>query len=102
LLPENLSALKREVRRLLQRELLSKQQVNSRYSLRAFGAFLEIHPSFLSQIMNGKRFISEATLEKIGTRLNLENEKLDVYKQILKKSRQAPSRSKHFRIRVKR
>jgi len=49
---------------------------NGKYSLRAFARDLEISPSRLSQILNGKSSPSRSTARKMGQRIGFQGEKL--------------------------
>jgi uncharacterized protein (TIGR02147 family) len=49
----------------LKEELVRRQTRNPRYSLRAFARALEISPSQLSQMLNGKRAITAKTLHRV-------------------------------------
>lgn len=62
---------KNEFRNYLQKELIRRCQANSRYSLRAFAKNLQIEPSFLSKILNGKKPITQKTFKKLSLSLGL-------------------------------
>lgn len=49
----------------LNEDLVQRKLVNSRYSLRGFGKFLDIDPSFLLKLLNGHAPLSHSLLEKI-------------------------------------
>lgn len=55
---------------MLEAELRRRKEKNARYSLRAFASFLEIHPSALSRILNGKLELSVAAALQILPKLN--------------------------------
>ncbi len=55
----------------LKDNLVARCRTNSAYSLRSFAKFLEIEPSFLSKMLNGKRSITQKTIVKIGKKLSL-------------------------------
>jgi plasmid maintenance system antidote protein VapI len=59
---------------ILRMELESRQKRNSRFSLRGFASLLEIHPSALSRILNGKQEMSVAICRQILNVLALEDE----------------------------
>lgn len=56
---------------ILQNELLARTEKNKAYSLRSFAVNLGLPPSTLSQIMQGKRAPSQKNLEKICAHLGL-------------------------------
>jgi PAS domain-containing protein len=58
----------------LSEELERRRLANKRYSLRAFASFLELHPSALSRILNGKQEISNKSCSTIIKRLELNDE----------------------------
>lgn len=58
-----------EYRIWLQNEYTNRCKRNSRYSIRAFASFLEIDSSSLSQILSGKRKISQKTLDRFTEKL---------------------------------
>lgn len=64
-------------RRLLQEELVSRCRQNPNYSLRSFARALKIEPSALSQIINGKRPITEKMKLRLGTALGLSLHQLE-------------------------
>ncbi len=53
--------------------------MNPRYSLRAFADFLQLQPSKLSEILNGKRGLSVEKAQLIGRRLKLESAELEAF-----------------------
>ena len=55
----------------LQQEFFQRQRRNPRYSLRAFARDLELSPSTLSEILNGRHRPQAATIGKICQRLSL-------------------------------
>ena len=57
--------------RIIQAELLRRQAKNPRYSMRAFSLFLDIHPSALSRVLNGKMDLSLETCASLIEKLNL-------------------------------
>lgn len=50
---------------LLKKELKKRNKLNSAYSLRAFAAHLKISPSLLSEVINGKKRLSEKNAERL-------------------------------------
>jgi len=56
---------------MLERELEMRQAQNSGYSLRAFSRDLDLSPSLLSEVMAGKKGLSESRAKKILGRLGL-------------------------------
>ncbi len=61
----------RDLRCVLQNELVRRIKDNPRYSLRAFARSLEIDPSLLSKVLNGKRGASRKVFERLVTHLGL-------------------------------
>ncbi len=55
---------------LLQQEMLDRKRVNSNYSARAMARDLKLSPAFLSQVLSGKRLLSDETAQIIARRLN--------------------------------
>ena len=53
-------------RQRLQEELAARCARNARYSLRAFATFLGIDHASLSQLMRGKRAMSEPSMQRLG------------------------------------
>ena len=64
-------------RLFLQAELGRRCARNSQYSLRAFAKFLATDHATMSQLLRGKRPLSERTILKLGTRLGLERAAID-------------------------
>src|SRR4051812_48629814 len=60
-----------EFRQLLQEELLRRCRVNPKYSLRGFARLLDVSPTYLSLILNGKRPIPVKLRTEIAERLGL-------------------------------
>ncbi len=58
-------------RQRLQEELAARCGRNARYSLRAFANFLGIDHASLSQLMRGKRAMSEPSIRRLGARIGL-------------------------------
>ncbi|MES2769587.1 MAG: TIGR02147 family protein [Bdellovibrionota bacterium] len=55
----------------LQEEFTRRCRVNSRYSLRAFAKSLALDPSTVSQMLSGKRKVSQSMLEKIESKIGM-------------------------------
>jgi transcriptional regulator with XRE-family HTH domain len=68
-----------EFRDRLERELEQRRASNTRYSLRAFAAFLETDHSTLSQILRGARPIPTDRLRVWGKKLGMSREEIAVY-----------------------
>jgi uncharacterized protein (TIGR02147 family) len=66
-------------RRTLQAELARRCSRNSRYSLRAFAKYLGVDHSTLSQLLRGKRRLTDATVRKLGYRLGLEPAQIEIF-----------------------
>lgn len=60
--------------RILDEELTRRARTNSRYSLRAFAAQLELHPSALSRILAGKQRLSKTAAMKVAEKMAMEKE----------------------------
>ena len=73
-------------RRTLQDELARRCARNGQYSLRAFARDLETDHSTLSQIMRGRRTLTERAIRKLGASLGLASE--DIERTVLSESRQ--------------
>lgn len=58
---------------LIKKFLIRKQEENSLYSLRAFARDLDCSPSFLSEVLNGKKKVPPAWIKQISTTLNLDD-----------------------------
>lgn len=63
-----------EIQNLLRSHLSEIKNQNPGFSLRAYARKLELSPSALSEILNGKRRISGKMAAKIIGRMNLPNE----------------------------
>jgi transcriptional regulator with XRE-family HTH domain len=64
-------SLNLEFRQRLQEELVRRCRVNPKYSLRAFARLLDVSPTYLSLILNGKRPIPVKLRAVIAERLGL-------------------------------
>lgn len=78
---ETVQAKKKKVtasnfRLLLREELLERCRVNPNYSLRSFARSLEVEPSALSQMINGKRTITEKMKLRLGLGMGLSKEQI--------------------------
>lgn len=63
----------------LRQEFARRRAANPRYSLRAFGQFLGLEHSTLSQILRGRRAVPPAKLRHLAGRLNLGPEETEAY-----------------------
>jgi transcriptional regulator with XRE-family HTH domain len=68
-----------DLRDRLREELARRRRVNARYSLRAFGEFLAIDHSTLSQILRGRRPLPPGFMRTCATRLNIGAEETLIY-----------------------
>jgi transcriptional regulator with XRE-family HTH domain len=66
-------------RERLQAELAARCERNPGYSLRAYANYLGIDHATLSQLMRGKRSMTEATVRRLGERIGLASEEVEVY-----------------------
>ena len=73
-----------DFRFFLQNELINRCKKNQSYSLRSFAKSLQIEPSALSKILNGKRVAREKTLTKLCNHLSVEPDQLEKFKLYLK------------------
>jgi uncharacterized protein (TIGR02147 family) len=63
----------------LKDEFVKKVKINKSFSLRSYARFLDIHFATLSQLMSGKRAITEKTIRKIAPRLNASEENIEAW-----------------------
>lgn len=63
----------------LETEFAARRAQNSRYSLRAFSAFLDADHSSLGQMLRGARPIPTGSIRKFGQRLGLSAEEIAAY-----------------------
>ncbi len=63
----------------LQSELAERCASNPQYSLRSFALHLGIDHSTLSQLLRGKRRLTEAAIQKLGSALKLGSDELESY-----------------------
>jgi transcriptional regulator with XRE-family HTH domain len=73
------TARSRSFRTFLQSQFDSRRRRNPRYSLRAFARDLEIDHSTLSQILRGRRSVTNDMVERIGERIGLSRELIEGY-----------------------
>ena len=66
-------------RERLQAELAARCERNPRYSLRAFARFLDLDHASLSQLLRGKRSMTEAAIRRFGARIGLAAGEIDHY-----------------------
>lgn len=66
----------RSFKQLLQEELVARCRANPNYSLRSFARALQIEPSALSQMINGKRPITEKMKLRLGAALGLSTDQV--------------------------
>jgi uncharacterized protein (TIGR02147 family) len=78
-------------RLLLQTELGGRCARNPQYSLRAFARFLGIDHATFSQLLRGKRPLSERAIIKLGTRLGLDRPAIDRYVAFEARHRHEPA-----------
>jgi uncharacterized protein (TIGR02147 family) len=72
----------------LQAELARRCSTNSQYSLRSFALQLQVDHSTLSQILRGKRLMSDRMIRKLGERLALDCPTIDAF--IMREKLDAP------------
>lgn len=68
-----------DFRTRLREELARRRGVNQRYSVRAFGEFLGVDHSTLSQVLRGIRPVPAGCVRKWASRLKLGREEIEVY-----------------------
>lgn len=66
---------------LLQEELIERCRRNPRYSLRSFAKTLDVSPAALSDMLKGKRAITERSVEKFGFALGLSLKEIEKFKK---------------------
>jgi hypothetical protein len=66
-------------RQRLQEELAARCARNARYSLRAFANFLGVDHASLSQLIRGKRAMSEPSIRRLGARIGLLPSEIEHY-----------------------
>lgn len=67
-------------RLFLQAELARRCSANVQYSLRSFAIFLGLNHSTLSQLLRGKRALTNRTIESLGLKLGLNQTEIENYK----------------------
>lgn len=72
-------ALSKHYRQSLQSVLVARLAVNPRYSLRAFARDLKLSPSFLSQVLSGKRGLAPQSAERVFTKCGFLNSDSEVF-----------------------
>ncbi len=86
-------------RELLRRELKLRTERNQNYSLRSFAKQLGISPSGLSMVMSGKCPVTLTFIEKVGTKLKIEDKDLHKYQlSLLKEKSQISYGLKDFEV----
>ncbi len=70
-------------RQALHESLSQRTAKNAKYSLRSFARYLAIEPSALSQVLNGKRFLSLQKIERILSKLDLTPTEQETFKASL-------------------
>jgi uncharacterized protein (TIGR02147 family) len=63
-----------DYRQILKDSYIEKSSRNPRFSLRAFAHYLEMSPSWLHEVLNGKKGISKTTAARLAKRLGLSDE----------------------------
>lgn len=63
----------------LRAELVQRCKRNPKYSMRAFAKTLGVESSFLSKILNGKRRLTEKSIERFSLKLGLSPEKMNKF-----------------------
>ena len=63
----------------LQSELAKRCASNTQYSLRSFAMQLGVNHSTLSQLLRGKRTLTEASIQKLGSALKLSSDEIESY-----------------------
>ena len=66
-------------RLILKEHLRRRQEVNPRYSLRAFAKKLEISPSKVSEVLSGKKRLSVERAESLAKKLGLTGKEFDLF-----------------------
>ena len=79
-LENNTFSIRKSFRLYLKNELDQRIKKNPGYSLRSFAKGLNIDPSLLSKLINGKRKITDNQIEKLGIKLKLSLREIEVFK----------------------
>jgi len=82
-----------DFRLFLQQELAKRCGTNPKYSLRAFAKFLGITPAFLSNLLKGKRSVTQSSIEKFSERLGLRPDDLAKFQNFHFKGPRSPRSS---------
>ena len=77
-------------RTFLQAELARRCARSNQYSLRAFARFLELDHSTLSQLLRGKRRLTDRTIRRCGVRLGLDEDSIAEFTRAVS-DKQGPS-----------
>lgn len=77
----------------LQQELVRRCQSNPRYSLRAFAKYLDVDPSFLSKLFNGKRSATPEVIRSFSRRLDVGPDKEEQFLKLNTESEHLASKS---------
>ena len=85
----------KDPREVLRENLSERTAMNPSYSLRAFARDLQVSPQQLSNVINGKKGLSEAMTMSIGSRLGLSPHELKLF---VESSRAKFSRNKTVRM----
>lgn len=76
-----------EYRQLLHTELVERVRRNPRYSVRAMARDLGVSAAFLSQVLNGRRHLSEAKALEVGRKLGWKRGELEVFGKLVRLSK---------------
>src|SRR5262245_38647568 len=88
------------LREYLQRELAERCADNPRYSLRAFARQLDVDHSTWSQLLRGKRRLTEVTIRAVCRQLSIseaETERFVLYEERV--GQESPDRASDLRVR---
>lgn len=69
----------KDYREILKEELAVRCQINPRYSMRAFARDMELAPSRLSEVLNGKQGLSRPVADRIAERLGYSSQERDFF-----------------------
>lgn len=75
-----------DYRKTLESELTDRQ-AKGPYSIRKMAADLEVSPSFLSQVLSGKKELTEARAQSIGKKLGWEVKRIDQFVDMVRYER---------------
>jgi transcriptional regulator with XRE-family HTH domain len=67
-------------RLFLRAELARRCARNPRYSLRSFARQLGVDHATLSQLLRGRRALTAAAIDRLGTRLKLDEKRIEIYR----------------------